>query len=205
MGIEDNQINWRTVFCKDPTKMLVTTYPFASAEHTVVQPTASKLKCTTTPDLIVPQQVVQSTARNLLCTATPDQVVPQMVTQSGEVKGIWPTPNAERIHKSEFQDGVGIKEIYTVPDGYILFITSTVVTARESADVDTQARMGVRDEGDGWNKWLQYIYFKVAGVVTIPMYYFPALEALEFYDVFIESTHANVIARGTFSGWLEAA
>lgn len=136
---------------------------------------------------------------------TPSAEAIHTIVQHSEVRGIWPSYSAERINKSDFQAGVGINIVYTVPANKKLYIGSASLSGYESADGTSNCRLGLRSELDAWRAWLVYIYFTKAGQMTVPMKFAPALEALAGWDVFVESSFANIGCRGQIHGWLEDA
>lgn len=138
-------------------------------------------------------------------TTYPDSGTTQKVVQNSEVGGIWPITGANRIDKSDNQAGVGANIVYTVPANKILYISSASLATYETADATSNCRMGIRNDVDVLVSWLIYVYFTLAGQLVVPMNYSPAIEAAELYDVFVESSHANIGCRGLIHGWLEDA
>jgi len=181
MAVEDDQTVWRTVFCKDPTLLHATTYPFADAEHTVVQTDPTKLLCTTTPDAAVSQPVHQGLA----------------------IQGIWPALDSVRINKAEPVSGIAVAIIYTVPANNKLFISSGILASLSDGVAPGVARMGVRNGVDVLQYWLMYHYYRIEGQQVSSLGYVPALEAEAGWDVFVEGRAAGTSARGFFFGWLE--
>ncbi len=181
MAVEDDQTKWRTVFCKDPSLLLMTSYPDADTPHLVVQPDPADFKCTNTPD----------------------GVTKQPVQQVDRIQGIWPIQEAARVHASNFQAGVGITVIYTVPANKALYISSSSLAGYETANATSNCRMGIRTGGAAWRAWLVYIYFAVIGQMVVPMRYSPAIEAEAGWEVFVESSNAAIGCRGQIYGWLE--
>ncbi len=117
MSIEDDQTKWRMVFCKDPTFMLVTTYPEPDQPHTVVQPDAAALLCTNTPSERAPQEIIQEVAASLKMTNTPDGVTAQEVRQAdpAELK-CTNTPDGVTVQEVTQLDAAQLK-VTNSPDG----------------------------------------------------------------------------------------
>jgi len=203
MSVEDDQTKWRTVFCKDPTFMNVTTFPETDEPHTVVQSDATKLKATVTPDGVTAQEVTQTDAANFKCTTTPDEVNPQEVVQKAGVRGIWPTTNAVRVNASGIQTGVGITNIYTVPANKILYIFSAQAAVRETADADSYGWIAIRNAVDVLQFYLLVVFINVKGFIALPQTYSPAIELAAGWDVYVQAGHADVGIRGQINGWLE--
>jgi len=203
MGFEDDMTKWRTVFCADPSFFSATTHPYAGAEHTVVQSDPAKLLCKTTPDPITAQKVIQSDASLLKMTSTPDGITSQPVHVYSGVKGVWPPEGSTRVNASEFQSGLGVTIIYTVPADKILYISSAQLTARLSADQDTFAMIGVRNIGDTRQYYVIMFFINLAGPIALAQRYSPALEVLAQWDVYVEGGHADIGARGLINGWME--
>ncbi len=225
MGAVDNQINWRKVFqdtaadlkCtttpdltvaqpvvnKEDTEFAVVNSPDGITEQPVTQATASKLKVTTTPDQTAEQPVRQFEAARLLCTNTPDGTTAQPVSQVSGVHGIWPASNSLRRSKTGSALGVAITTIYTVPANKKLFISSSLLSSRLSADAATFCLLFVENAAGAPLFYLNWHYYDVAGHQTIPTQYSPALEAVATDIVKVQSLHANIDCRGFFNGWLE--
>jgi len=203
MGVLDDQIKWRTVFCGEPSFLHATTYPSAGAAHTVVQSDPTKLLCTTTPSAITAQKVIQSDASLLKMTNTPDGTNSQLIHLSSGIKGIWPPEGTTRVHGHNIQAGSGTTIVYTVPASKKLYIHSVEISMRTSADGATSGRMGVRDSGDNFKYYVFYPQLIITGAISLSEHYSPALELLTGYDLYLMTAEANVTLRGLFHGWLE--
>ncbi len=205
MAVEDDQTNWRTVFCGDPSLLNVTSYPNDGTEHTVVQPDPAKLLATTTPDGTTAQKVIQSDAALLKVTTTPDGETNQPVLQSLPLRGIWPAPGSLRVSGNNLQSGSGSAIVYTVPANKKLFLYSSQVTIRTTADGDVNGKMGVRDETDTFQYYICFLYMIIKSQLSVPQQFYPALEAAAGWDVYLNTTHPAVAIRGLMLGWLEDA
>ena len=203
MGAVDNQINWRKVFQNAPGDLKVTATPDGITEQPVKQAIASKLRVMTTPDGLTSQSVWQATAASLKCTNTPDGITAQPVSQVSGVHGIWPASNSLRRSKTGSALGVATTTIYTVPADKKLFITSSLLASRLSADAATYCLLFVENAAGSPLFYLNWHYYDVAGHQTIPTQYSPALEAVATDIVKVQSMHANIDCRGFFNGWLE--
>jgi len=205
MAVEDDMTKWRTIYCADPTRCKVTTYPNAGTAHTVVQSDPTKLLCTTTPSAITAQKVIQSDQALLKVTNTPDGETIQPISQGAAIQGIWPAEGSTRVNASDYQSGIGTTIIYTVPAGKKLFLASVLTTVRSIANGYYIGYIGVRDHNDAFQYWVHVSYFIIIGQVTEPQNFRPALEAGPSFDVYAYTNDANITVRGTIHGWLENA
>ncbi len=205
MAVEDDQTNWRTVFCGDPSLLNVTSYPNDGTEHTVVQPDPAKLLVTTSPGAGSEQVVIQEVPENLTVKTFPDASTPAPVAQQSGVSGIWPAPNSLRVQGNGVQSTSGTQIIYTVPANKKLYIYHAQTTIRTDADADVNGKMGVRDETDTFQYYVSFMYMIIKGQISIAQSFSPALEADAAWDVYLNTTHAQVAIRGLILGWLEDA
>ena len=127
------------------------------------------------------------------------------VFQPSSVRGIWPAPDSERVAASEFQNGIGLKIVYTVPANKLLFIATAILVTLSQGAADVTAVFRVRDDLDVEKYRLIYQYYTNPGSVTAPVKFMPALEAAAGWDVYIENEHAGLVTRGFVFGWLEDA
>lgn len=203
MALEDDQTIWRTVFCKDPSLFSTTTYPNAGTEHTVVQSDPTKLQCTTTPSAITAQKVIQSDASLLKMTNTPDGSTVQPINLEFGIKGVWPPEGSTRLNETGNVTGVAVDTFYTVPANRKLYIASSLLVSRESADVSSRLIAYVTQADDTLRYFFNWHYYDKAGQLATPTQHVPALEAVATDKVKIESLHANIDGRVFIYGWLE--
>jgi len=203
MAVEDDMTKWRTIFCKDPSHTLVTTYPNPGTAHTVVQSDPTKLLCTTTPSALTAQKVVQADYRLLNVTNTPSGEGIQPVSQGAAIRGIWPAPGSVRVYGNGVQSGNGITIIYTVPANKSLYIYSVQTTIQSNADGDFNGRMAVRNAADAFQFYIHYYYMRIEGQQSLSESYSPAMELETGWDVYMQTTHAAIAVRGCIKGWLE--
>jgi len=121
------------------------------------------------------------------------------------IRGIWPARNSTRIHEYGVVVGAGDGVIYTVPSGKIAFIASSQLSANNAAAASTIGRITVRDENDVNVYHIAMLAQGGAGGMEASGSYLPALEVKAGYDVYVNSSHANLTLRGLIFGWLEDA
>lgn len=183
MGAVDNQINWRKVFQDD----------------------AADLKCTNTPDGVTSQPVHQGDASLLNVTSTPAANSIQEVRPAAGIKGIWAPEGSVRVNEAVQSIGEGGAGVYTVPANKILFIATAGLTTSLSTDQVSVGGLQVRDEGDALAYSIMLSIFAKAGQAGIFSRFSPALEVEAGWDVFVSGSHADMVARALFFGWLEDA
>lgn len=121
------------------------------------------------------------------------------------IRGVWPARNSVRIIKEAIQVGVGSAIAYTVPASKIFFITSAELSCYNSAGGGVETGLGIRDGGDVHLWFLMVHYFEAQSQHSGSHQFFPAIEVLAGYDVYVMSGGANVTSRGLAFGWLEDA
>lgn len=119
------------------------------------------------------------------------------------IQGIWPAENATRINKTEVQSGTGTKILYTVTANKKLFISSMNLTSRNEVDQQCNFMVSVRNDEDVLQYRIMLQYYQIAGQLTIPMTFRPALEAQAGWDVVIEVDTDNLVGRALMFGWEE--
>lgn len=119
------------------------------------------------------------------------------------IRGVWPAIDSLRIDKSGSQNGEGTKVIYSVPAGKKLFVSSAFLSTRVSAAATIYCNLMARDEADDIMFYLYQHKFDLAGQQASGMYFLPALELLEQWDISVYNNHADLDSFGLFHGWLE--
>lgn len=120
------------------------------------------------------------------------------------INGIWPAPDSIRLTLTGTQDGEGSSVIATVPANYKLYISSLFLASRNANAGANLGYIGVRDDEDAIQYLPVFHLYDLAGhQVSIPNYA-PALEALEGWDIYVYSSHADLEAYASVFGWLEA-
>jgi len=123
-----------------------------------------------------------------------------------EARGIIPNPiDAGRINLDAIAVGVQTTVIYTVPAGKILFISSCLLSSRESANASSLVYVVVRNIADTEQYTPLLHYYDLAGHQTTTSIHLPALELPAGWDIAVISGHANIDGRGGIRGWLEDA
>ncbi len=121
------------------------------------------------------------------------------------IRGVWPSRNAVRVNKEAEQAGEGNTIIYTVPASKIFFMTTAGMAAYNSAGGGKIAGVGVRNVADEHQIYVCYHYFAAQAEHSHQHKYFPAIEVIEGYDVYVVTDSANITALGSAFGWIEDA
>lgn len=134
-----------------------------------------------------------------------NQVVWRGVRPVEGIRGIWPARNAVRINQEATQAGEGNAIVYTVPANKIFFMTTAGMAAFNSAGGGKFAGVGVRNGADAHQIYLCFHYFAAQAEHSHQHRYFPAIEVIAGYDVYVVTDSANITALGMAHGWLEDA
>lgn len=134
-----------------------------------------------------------------------NQVVWRGVRPVEGIAGVWPARNALRINEWKTQGSAGLWDLYTVPANKKLFISAVVLSSRLNVAGDERCFIAVRDDSNVRQYIMLYHNYNVIDMINTTMTFFPALEALAAWDVYLDNGSDDINVYYACHGWLEDA